>query len=82
MTAMKSKMCIRDSVEADADVRLQLHAVNDGAQLLEAAADLAALAGHGLEQDGRGHAGKRTSLSSAAIFSMPASMPCPTWLPG
>ena len=26
--------------------------------------------------------GKSTSLSSAAIFSMPASMPCPTWLPG
>ena len=45
-------------VEADADVLRQLHAVNDGAQLLEAAADLAAFAGHGLEQDGRGHVGE------------------------
>ena len=45
-------------VEADADVLLQLHAVDDSAQLLKAAADLAAFAGHGLEQHGRGHAGE------------------------
>ena len=43
-------------VEADADMLLQLHAVDDGAQLFEAAADLTALAGHGLEQHGRRHA--------------------------
>ena len=43
-------------VESDSNVLLQLHAVDDGAQLLKAAADLAALAGHGLEQNGRGHA--------------------------
>ena len=36
-------------VEADADAVSQLHAVDDGAQLLEAAANFAAFAGHGLE---------------------------------
>ena len=49
-------------VEADADMLLQLHAVDDGAQLLKAAADLAALSGHGLEQDGRGHAGEEHNV--------------------
>ena len=43
-------------VEADADAVSQLHAVDDGAQLLEAAADLTALSGHGLEQNGCRHA--------------------------
>ena len=64
-------------VEADADVLRQLHAVDDGAQLLEAAADLAALAGHGLEQDGRGHVGEedlieqRGDLLNAHVDALP-----------
>ena len=49
-------------IEADADVLPQLHAVDDGAQLLEAAANLAAFAGHGLEQDGRGHVGEENLI--------------------